>query len=95
MKFLIYYFFYDDIKCQIVDISCIEDILNFGKGVLNTTSNNVELVLFEDGTKVLDNEYLFSLNEFTDLLIYQKNQSENFTSLFLVKQLLLNIRYGS
>lgn len=69
--------------------------LNFGKGVLNTTSNNVELVLFEDGTKVLDNEYLFSLNEFTDLLIYQKNQSENFTSLFLVKQLLLNIRYGS
>ena len=73
MKFLIYYFFYDDIKCQIVDISCIEDILNFGKGVLNTTSNNVELVLFEDGTKVLDNEYLFSLNEFKDLLIYQKN----------------------
>ena len=93
MKFLLYYLCCENFKNKIVDISCREDILKLGEGILDTTSNNIELVLLEDGTKILDDEYLLALEEETDLFIYPISMSEKVNSLFLIKRLLHYFRY--
>ena len=75
MKLLLYYLCCQNFKNEIIDISCREDVLKLGEGLLHITRNNIELVLLEDGLKILDDEYLLELLEGTDLLIYAISDS--------------------
>ena len=93
MKFLLYYLCCQNFKNEIIDISCREDILKLGEGLLHITRNSIELVLLEDGTKILDDEYLLALEEGTDLFIYPISLSEKINSLFLTKRFLHYFRY--
>ena len=99
MKVLLYYISYEieneesgDLKCQIVDISSRQNILNFRRQILSTVPENIELVELKDGTKILDNEYLFALEEPTDLFIYPKTSSKYYENLFLLKRWLSDLR---
>ena len=71
--------------------------MKLGEGLLqhkhNTTFDNIELVLFEDGTKILDDEYLSALEEGTDIFIYSISDSNEMDKFFLIKRLIHYFRY--
>ena len=82
MKLLLCYLFYENFENKIIEISCREDILKLGEGLLHTTSENIEIVLLEDGTKILDNDYLLALEKGTDIFIYSIYDSNEMDAFF-------------
>ena len=90
MKFNVYYFPDDDFQnkvCVKTDILCRQDLIDLGVQLFETISDNVELVLLDFyGTLILDDEYLKSLVESSNLLIYQKSSSQYYELYFLLKR---------
>ena len=87
MKFLLHYFLSDfkSLSCKKVSVECRQDLLNFGVELFKTLSDNIELVLLEDGTKICDDENLSFMDDGTDLLIYQKSDSKYYDLYFFSK----------
>ena len=94
MKFLLHYFFSDfkNVKCKEVSVDNRQDLINVGVELFKTLSDNIELVLFEDGTKVCDDEYLSFMGEGANLLIYQRSDS-NYFDFYFFSKILKRIRF--
>ena len=54
----------------------ITTIFDMAEQILDIERQSLVLLLFEDGTRIDDKEYLESLNEDTDLLICTEEQHE-------------------
>ena len=62
-------------------------IFDMVEQMLDIERQSLVLLLFEDGTRIDDKEYLESLNEDTDLLICTEEQREKlFLNYFLLKK---------
>ena len=57
-------------------VRSIRTIFDMAEQILDIERQSLVLLLFEDGTRIDDQEYLESLNEDTDLLICAEKQHE-------------------
>ena len=89
MKFLLHYSLSDlkSLSFKEVSVDHRQDLISFGVELFKTLSDNIELVLLEDGTKIYDDEYLSFMHEGTHLLIYRRSDSKYYDSYFLSKLL--------
>ena len=70
-----------------IAVRSITTILDMAEKILDIEKQSLVLLLFEDGTRIDDKEYLESLNEDTDLLICTEEQHEKlFLNYFLLKK---------
>ena len=72
----------EKIPIAVRNISSIYDMA--GK-ILDSERESLVLLLFEDGTRIDENEYLQSLNDDTELFICSKEQHEKLSTYFLFK----------
>ena len=70
-----------------VVVRSIMTIFDMAEKILDIKKQSLVLLLFEDGTRIDDKEYLESLNEDTDLLICTEEQHEKrFLNYLLLKK---------
>ena len=63
----------------------ISTIFDIAEEIYDIGRESLILLLFEDGTRIDDNEYLQSLNKDTELFICSKEQHEKLSTYFLFK----------
>ena len=72
-----------------IAVRSITTIFDMAEQILDIEKQSLVLLLFEDGTRIDDKEYLESLNADTDLLICTEEQHEQpFLNYFLLKRFL-------
>ena len=72
-----------------IALRSITTIFNMAEQILDIKRQSLVLLLFEDGTRINDKEYLESLNEDIDLLICTEEQHEKlFKIIFYWKRFL-------
>ena len=70
-----------------IAVRSITTIFDMAEQILDIEKQSLVLLLFEDGTRIDDKEYLESLNEDTDLLICTEEQhKKRFLNYFLLKK---------
>ena len=70
-----------------IAVRSIMTIFDMAEQILDIERQPLVLLLFEDGTRIDDKEYLESLNKDTDLLICTEEQHEKlFLNYFLLKK---------
>ena len=69
----------------------VTEFLNLKKiavKILKCKNSNVYVYLFNDGTKIEENDYLISLEEWTELFILKQCQKKKLENYFVVKRFL-------
>ena len=75
-----------------IAVRSITTIFDMAEQILDIERQSLVLLLFEDGTRIDDKEYLESLNEDTDLLICTEEQHEKrFLNYFLLKKVFTSL----
>ena len=73
-----------------IAVRSIMTIFDMAEQILDIERQSLVLLLFEDGTRIDDKEYLESLNEDTDLLICTEEQHQKlYVNYFLLKRVFI------
>ena len=76
-----------------IAVRSIMTIFDMAEQILDIERQPLVLLLFEDGTRIDDKEYLESLNTDTDLLICTEEQHEkHFLNYFLLKKVFTTLK---